>query len=98
YRSGLMVKKKIAGAIDLRREIGGTAPIGVQLLHKPAMGLANLIASGGRANAENVARFLEGHHSGPALRAALRARALGAPVGMDTVELGLQQQRPRRAL
>src|SRR5262245_23050225 len=42
YRSGLMVKKKIAGAIDLRRQICGTAPIGVQLLHKVAMGLANL--------------------------------------------------------
>src|SRR6185503_16246320 len=79
YRSGLMVKKKIAGAIDLRREIGGTAPIGVQLLHKPAMRLANLIASGVRSDAENGARFLEGHHSGPAL-SALPPRALGAPV------------------
>ena len=84
------MKKKIAGAIDLRREIGGAAPIGVQLLHKPAVGLANFIAARIRADAKDCARLFNGHHSGAAL-SAVRV-SLGAPIGMHPIEISLQDR------
>src|SRR5271168_3869167 len=97
-------EQHVAGAVDFGRQIVRPAMVGVQFDHQPAMGFLDLVWSGSGLHAEDRVSFLDGHIAARRPRRATSAAAafgagaaaasageLIAPVGVEAIEIGLEQ-------
>ena len=75
--ASLFVEKERLGLVDLGRKVGRSAGVGVNLLHEPPMGVADLGLAGAGLDAQDRAGLVVGHGAiaGPAIRCTLLARS-----------------------
>ena len=89
-----MTEQRIFGFVDPSRQRGGTAMVGVDLLHQPPMGFADFRIAGARLKPQNVIGFLFAHsararrRSSPPVRVALD---VVSPSGKCPVQISFQE-------
>src|SRR5579875_77981 len=89
-----LAEQHVAGAVDLSRKIVRAAMIGMQFDHQPAMRLLDLFDAGAGRKAEDRIGFLDADIAGGGTGGAgarLRTSQPLAPIGVEAVEIGLEQ-------
>ncbi len=89
-----MTENAILGFVDLRRQGGRSAAVGMDLLHQPAVRVANFRLAGTLLKPQDFVGFLR-VHAARARRRALPVCVIGldviAPTGLRAVEITFQE-------
>ena len=90
----MLSEDPVLGFVDLRGESGRSSPVGVDLLHQPAMGGADFRLAGARLKPQDLIRLLRVHSARSRRRAfppGLVSLHVVAPSGMRAVEITFQE-------
>ena len=90
----MLTDNPLLGFVDLGGEGGGAAPVGMHLLHQPAMRFADFRLAGSRLKPQDLIGFLRAHASRTRRRAMpfrLVSLDVLTPGGMRAVEISFQE-------
>ena len=90
----MLTENSVLRFVDLGGESGGAAPVGMDLLHQPAVRLANFRLAGARLKPKDLIGFLRTHAARTRRRAmplCLVSMDVVTPSGMRAVEISFKE-------